>query len=159
MREEIREIQQKIGITTLFITHDQQEALAISDKIAVMDKGRVLQIGTPMEVYKNPTNDFVANFVGTSNCIEKEDYANFGLEKEEKPYIYKRPEEMVLLQNTNESGFIKVKIENKKFLGSIIEYTVSNNGKKYEVTELNRLNNSDKFKIGDMGYLGVLQGE
>ena len=45
-----------------------------------------------MEVYKNPTNDFVANFVGTSNCIEKEDYANFGLEKEEKPYIYKRPE-------------------------------------------------------------------
>ena len=159
MREEIREIQQKIGITTLFITHDQQEALAISDKIAVMDKGRVLQIGTPMEVYKNPTNDFVANFVGTSNCIEKEDYANFGLEKEEKPYIYKRPEEMVLLQNTNESGFIKVKIENKKFLGPIIEYTVCNNGKKYEVTELNRLNNSDKFKIGDMGYLGVLQGE
>ena len=66
---------------------------------------------------------------------------------------------MVLLQNTNESGFIKVKIENKKFLGPIIEYTVSNNGKKYEVTELNRLNNSDKFKIGDMGYLGVLQGE
>ena len=64
MREEIREIQQKIGITTLFITHDQQEALAISDKIAVMDKGRVLQIGTPMEVYKNPVNDFVANFVG-----------------------------------------------------------------------------------------------
>ena len=159
MREEIREIQQKIGITTLFITHDQQEALAISDKIAVMDKGRVLQIGTPMEVYKNPTNDFVANFVGTSNCIEKKDYANFGLEKEEKPYIYKRPEEMVLLQNTNESGFIKVKIENKKFLGPIIEYTVCNNGKKYEVTELNRLNNSDKFKIGDMGYLGVLQGE
>lgn len=159
MREEIREIQQKIGITTLFITHDQQEALAISDKIAVMDKGKVLQVGTPMEVYKNPVNDFVANFVGTSNCIEKEDYANFGLEKEEKPYIYKRPEEMVLLQNTNESGFIKVKIENKKFLGPIIEYTVCNNGKKYEVTELNRLNNSDKFKIGDMGYLGVLQGE
>ena len=81
MREEIREIQQKIGITTLFITHDQQEALAISDKIAVMDKGRVLQIGTPMEVYKNPVNDFVANFVGTSNCIEKKDYDNFGLEK------------------------------------------------------------------------------
>ena len=52
MREEIREIQQKIGITTLFITHDQQEALAISDKIAVMDKGRVLQVGTPMEVYQ-----------------------------------------------------------------------------------------------------------
>ena len=53
----------------------------------------------------------------------------------------------------------KVKIENKKFLGPIIEYTVSNNGKKYEVTELNRFNNSDKFRIGGTAYLGVLKGE
>ncbi|MBH9879405.1 ABC transporter ATP-binding protein, partial [Clostridioides difficile] len=85
MREEIREIQQKTGITTLFITHDQQEALAISDRIAVMDKGKVLQIGVPIEVYKSPLNDFVANFVGTSNCIGKEDYVNFNIEKETKP--------------------------------------------------------------------------
>ena len=84
MREEIREIQQKIGITTLFITHDQQEALAISDKIAVMDKGRVLQVGTPMEVYKNPSNDFVANFVGTSNYIEQSEYNNFNIKNTDK---------------------------------------------------------------------------
>ena len=159
MREEIREIQQKIGITTLFITHDQQEALSISDRIAVMDKGRVLQIGTPMEVYKNPVNDFVANFVGTSNLIEKEDYISFGIKNEEKPYIYKRPEEMILLKNNNESGFIKVKVESKKFLGPILEYTVSNNGKNYQVTMLNTFNNSNKLEIGDMAYLGVLQGE
>lgn len=159
MREEIREIQKKIGITTLFITHDQQEALAISDRIAIMEKGKVLQIGMPMEVYKSPLNDFVANFVGTSNCIEKEDYVNFSIEKETKPYIYKRPEEMVLLQNTNQSGFVKVKVESKNFLGPILEYTVSNNGKKYQVTELNRLNNSNKLNVGDMAYLGVLQGE
>ncbi|MCC0629165.1 MULTISPECIES: ABC transporter ATP-binding protein [unclassified Clostridioides] len=159
MREEIREIQQKIGITTLFITHDQQEALAISDRIAVMDKGKVLQIGMPMEVYKSPLNDFVANFVGTSNCIEKEDYVNFNIEKETRSYIYKRPEEMILLQNTDQSGFVKVKIESKNFLGPILEYTVSNNGKKYQVTELNRLNNSNKLNVGDRAYLGVLQGE
>ena len=159
MREEIREIQQNIGITTLFITHDQQEALAISDKIAVMDKGRVLQVGTPMEVYQNPINDFVANFVGTSNIIEKEDYDKLGIVEENKEYIYKRPEEMILLKDTEENRFLKVKIENKKFLGSIIEYTVSNNNKKYQVTELNRLNNSEKFKIGDIVYLGVSQYE
>ncbi|HGM3506811.1 TPA: ABC transporter ATP-binding protein [Clostridioides difficile] len=159
MREEIRDIQQKIGITTLFITHDQQEALAISDRIAVMDKGKVLQIGVPMEVYKKPLNDFVANFVGTSNCIEKEDYVNFNIEKETKPYIYKRPEEMILLQNTNQRGFVKVKVESKNFLGAILEYTVSNDGKKYQVTELNRLNNSNKLNVGDMAYLGVLQGD
>lgn len=159
MREEIREIQQKIGITTLFITHDQQEALAISDKVAVMDKGRVLQVGTPMEIYKNPSNDFVANFVGTSNCIQKDEYIDFGLEKENKPHIYKRPEEMILLKNTTEKGFMKVIVESKNFLGPILEYTVSNNKKRYQVTELNRLNNSEKLKVGDIAYLGVLKGE
>jgi len=159
MREEIREIQQKIGITTLFITHDQQEALAISDKIAVMDKGRVLQVGTPMDVYQNPLNDFVANFVGTSNIIEKEDYDKLGIIEENKDYLYRRPEEMILLKDNGESRLLKVKIENKKFLGSTIEYIVSNNNKKYQVTELNRLNNSEKFKIGDIAYLGVSKYE
>ena len=67
--------------------------------------------------------------------------------------------ELLLLKDTGESKLLKVKIENKKFLGSIIEYTVSNNNKKYQVTELNRLNNSEKFKIGDSAYLGVSQYE
>jgi len=156
MREEIREIQQKIGITTLFITHDQQEALAISDKIAVMDKGRVLQVGTPMEVYKNPSNDFVANFVGTSNVISKEEYESFGI-KEDKPYIYVRPEEMILSKDSNKDGFIKVKIEKKTFLGQIIEYIVLSNEKQYAVTVLNRFN--DDFKVNDSAYLGLLRGE
>ena len=156
MREEIREIQQKIGITTLFITHDQQEALAISDKIAVMDKGRVLQVGTPMEVYKNPANDFVANFVGTSNVISKEEYESFGI-KEDKPYIYVRPEEMILSKDSNKDGFIKVKIEKKTFLGQIIEYIVSSNEKQYAVTVLNRFN--DDLQVNDSAYLGLLRGE
>lgn len=159
MREEIREIQQKIGITTLFITHDQQEALAISDKIAVMDKGRVLQVGTPMEVYKNPANDFVANFVGTSNYIEESEYNNFNIKNTEKPYIYKRPEEMILLESTDESGFVKVSIESKKFLGPLLEYTVLHNEKKYNVAMLNRNNNESKLQVGDIAYLGLVQGE
>ena len=159
MREEIREIQQKIGITTLFITHDQQEALAISDKIAVMDKGRVLQVGTPMEVYKNPANDFVANFVGTSNYIEESQYNNFNIKNTEKPYIYKRPEEMILLESTDENGFVKVTIESKRFLGPLLEYTVSHYDKKYNVAMLNRNNNESKLQVGDVAYLGLVQGE
>ena len=59
---------------------------AISDKIAVMDKGKVLQVGTPMEVYKNPSNDFVANFVGTSNTIQKEEYLRVGRVKTTQKY-------------------------------------------------------------------------
>ena len=159
MREEIREIQQKIGITTLFITHDQQEALAISVKIAVMDKGRVLQVGTPMEVYKNPANDFVANFVGTSNYIEESQYNNFNIKNTEKPYIYKRPEEMILVESTDENGFVKVTIESKRFLGPLLEYTVSHYDKKYNVAMLNRNNNESKLQVGDIAYLGLVQGE
>ena len=159
MREEIREIQQKIGITTLFITHDQQEALAISDKIAVMDKGRVLQVGTPMEVYKNPANDFVANFVGTSNYIEESQYNNFNIKNTEKPYIYKRPEEMILVESTDENGFVKVTIESKRFLGPLLEYTVLHNEKRYNVAMLNRNNNESKLQVGNIAYLGLVQGE
>ena len=157
MREEIREIQQKIGITTLFITHDQQEALAISDKIAVMNNGKVLQVGTPMEIYNNPADDFIANFVGTSNLIEKSDYTKFGIKNTEKENLYVRPEQMILVENADKDNFVKVKIEDKKFLGSNIEYVVSYKDKKYNVVELNRINN--KLSVGNIAYLGIAQGE
>ncbi len=69
MREEIRRIQRRLGITTIYVTHDQEEAMAISDRIAVMNRGRVLQIGTPEEVYRSPRNLFVATFVGRSTAF------------------------------------------------------------------------------------------
>ncbi len=67
LRDEIRRIQTELGITTLFVTHDQEEALAISDRICVMSQGRVEQLGTPTEVYRHPTTAFVARFVGSMN--------------------------------------------------------------------------------------------
>lgn len=67
LRDEIRRIQREVGITTLFVTHDQDEALAISDRVCVMSQGRVEQLGTPMEVYRAPATPFVARFVGTMN--------------------------------------------------------------------------------------------
>ncbi|KAA0700376.1 ABC transporter ATP-binding protein [Neorhizobium sp. P12A] len=70
LREEIRAIQQKLGITTVFVTHDQEEALSISDRIVVMNAGRADQIGTPFEIYNTPATRFVASFVGTLNMIE-----------------------------------------------------------------------------------------
>lgn len=69
MREVIKEIQNKLQITTVYVTHDQEEAMAISDRIAVMDHGVIQQIGTPKELYLRPQNSFVANFVGSSNFI------------------------------------------------------------------------------------------
>ncbi|WP_075292164.1 ABC transporter ATP-binding protein [Pararhizobium arenae] len=70
LREEIRMIQQQLGITTVFVTHDQEEALSISDRIVVMNAGRADQIGTPYEIYNRPSTRFVASFVGTLNLIE-----------------------------------------------------------------------------------------
>ncbi|MDR1767086.1 MAG: ABC transporter ATP-binding protein, partial [Propionibacteriaceae bacterium] len=69
LREEIKRLQQQVGITTVFVTHDQEEALAISDRIAVMDSGRIEQIGTPEELYGAPSSPVVAAFVGMSSLV------------------------------------------------------------------------------------------
>jgi ABC-type Fe3+/spermidine/putrescine transport system ATPase subunit len=70
MRAELKRLQQVLGITTLFVTHDQQEALALSDRVAVMRDGRLEQIGTPEEIYESPRSLFVANFVGAANVLQ-----------------------------------------------------------------------------------------
>lgn len=70
MQVELRQLQQRVGITTMFVTHDQEEALALADKIVVMDRGRICQIDSPSEVYNRPVNHFVANFIGKSNIFE-----------------------------------------------------------------------------------------
>jgi len=72
LREEIRRIQTELGITTVFVTHDQEEALAVADRVAVMRDGRIEQIGTPEQLYATPTNAFVADFVGLSNRMPAE---------------------------------------------------------------------------------------
>ena len=69
MQVELREIQRKLGVTTIFVTHDQSEALSLSDRIAVMSEGRVRQVGTPEEVYSRPNERFVASFVGDANVL------------------------------------------------------------------------------------------
>jgi putative spermidine/putrescine transport system ATP-binding protein len=70
LREQIRLIQTELGITTVFVTHDQEEALAVSDRVAVMEGGRIAQLGTPEELYRRPASPFVADFVGLSNRVD-----------------------------------------------------------------------------------------
>ncbi|WP_027182901.1 ABC transporter ATP-binding protein [Desulfovibrio inopinatus] len=72
MRIEIKSLQKRLGITTIFVTHDQTEALTLSDRIAIFNKGRVVQVGTPQEVYNTPRNVFVARFVGDTNLLKVE---------------------------------------------------------------------------------------
>jgi ABC-type Fe3+/spermidine/putrescine transport system ATPase subunit len=70
VRQEIRKLQQELGITTMYVTHDQEEALTLSDRIAVFNQGKVLQVGPPKDLYERPANRFVADFIGINNLID-----------------------------------------------------------------------------------------
>src|SRR5690606_8864958 len=70
MRRELLSLQRKLGLTTIFVTHDQEEANTTSDRMAVLDKGVIQQIGTPQELYDHPANAFVAGFLGTANILK-----------------------------------------------------------------------------------------
>ena len=70
MRTEIRRIQQEVGITAIYVTHDQSEAMALSDNIIIMNKGVVAQVGTPQEIYYHPNSEFVADFIGEANFLK-----------------------------------------------------------------------------------------
>ena len=72
MQNELKRIQREVGITFVYVTHDQDEALSMSDRLAVFNEGRIEQVGTPAEVYEHPANEFVAGFVGVSNLVERD---------------------------------------------------------------------------------------
>ena len=72
MQIELKRIQREVGITFVYVTHDQEEALTMSDRIAVLDRGRIVQLGTPVDVYERPATEFVAGFIGVSNLLERD---------------------------------------------------------------------------------------
>ncbi len=132
MRGELKELQKKLNITMIFVTHDQSEALSLSDKIVVMDRGNIVQVGTPREVYFYPVNEYVASFIGKSNLIEEDG----------KIYII-RPEDIKMIKGNNGDYFVKKKV----FMGQHTEYIISNNEHKLDVN-LSGKDNSD-FDIGE----------
>ncbi|WP_062464976.1 ABC transporter ATP-binding protein [Demequina soli] len=81
MQVELKELQRSLGITFVFVTHDQDEALTLSDRVAVFDAGRVVQLGTPREVYDHPRNSFIASFVGSSTLLDPDVAAALGLDR------------------------------------------------------------------------------
>ena len=129
MQYELRELQQRLGITFIFVTHDQEEALAMSDEIFVMSKGEVIQSGTPVDIYDEPINRFVADFIGESNIVDgvmKEDYlvefvgkefecADAGMRPNEKVEIVIRPEDLTL--TSIEKGKLTVEVDTQLFRG------------------------------------------
>jgi len=144
MRTVIKKLQRRLGITTIYVTHDQEEALAISDRIAVMKDGNIMQIGTPNEIYAKPQNPFVAGFIGVSNfldcdvqggkvTIQGEMTIEVPVKKEftGKGKLSARPEQLFF----SETG-MPGKVLFSTFLGDFIEYEVElDNGQSLIVNE------------------------
>jgi len=132
LREEIRRLQTQLGITTLYVTHDQEEALSISDRVAVLTQGRIEQIGAPAEIYNEPKTPFVAEFIGTMNRLEvtvtDEGEVDFqgtrlrvdaarGHKSGERVLVLVRPETLALEQSGNGAG-LGGKVAAHIFLGA-----------------------------------------
>ncbi len=162
MRTEIRRIQQKAGITAIYVTHDQSEAMAISDQIIIMNNGNVEQISTPKEAYYNPKNKFVADFIGECNfldgCVKSKNIvvidgtevqcATGDLNPGAKCSVVIRPEGA----NLNEFGQIRGVVEYSCFMGAYQDYYVRVGETIVKMQEFNP-KNKHIYNVGDQVYL------
>lgn len=155
MQKELRNIQRKLGITFIFVTHDQEEALTLSDRVVVMDKGRIQQVGTPQDIYNEPQNAFVADFIGESNILDgtmiKDFYVNFsgnnfecldkGFEENEQVDVVVRPEDVDIVDIS--SGMLKGLVTSVDFLGVHYEIIVDIGGFKWMIQT------TEEHKVGE----------
>lgn len=157
MRDEIVRLQKEVGITSIFVTHDQSEALVMSDRVVVMDKAVIQQVGNPQDIYANPANSFVANFIGVTSLLEgkiiardgnicdleilaNKDKGSFRIQAAGAPnvtagenvYISLRPEDVLLHVNeptgTDNGNVVEAKVIDTVYLGSFLECRVDVNG-------------------------------
>ena len=172
VREDIREIQQKLGVTTIYVTHDQEEALAISDKVIVMNNAVIAQEGSPKDLYNNPKNKFVANFIGDANVVSVEIESKEGnscklrlaemqinITSEHilsgKVSVALRPEKINIQNNIIENS-IKGKVTNSSFVGNSYQYIVNSNIGKIYVVSNDTIN---IFNIDDEVFLSFDEKE
>lgn len=145
MQVELKNIQQRLGITFIYVTHDQEEALSMSDTIVVLDNGEIQQIGTPTDIYNEPKNAFVADFIGESNILDgimHEDFSvefhgmrfqcvDKGFEKDEPVDVVVRPEDVDIVPP--EKGMLRGRVTSVTFKGVHYEIIVDIHGFKWMV--------------------------
>lgn len=170
MRTEIRRIQQKLGITAIYVTHDQSEAMSLSDKIIIMNKGVIAQMGTSSEIYYRPNNKFVADFIGEANFLEatatKIDGANTWLnvsgqlvcyndvlQKGNKYTIMARPEAISLA----DEGDIECSVELSCFMGEYQSYQVRVGESIVKINDYYPLNKKT-YSVGEKAYIKFKPG-
>ena len=167
MRTEIRRIQQEAGITAIYVTHDQSEAMALSDQIIIMEKGVVSQIGTPQEIYYHPANEFVADFIGEANFLrgtltQKQGDKGvvmvegtsvdvtgvYGIQQGSACTLVLRPESAVL----SDRGQLPCKVIVSCFMGAYQNYHVMVGNTMVKITDFNP-KNKKIYQVGDTAYV------
>ncbi len=164
MRFEIKEVQKKFGITVVYVTHDQTEAMAMSDRVIVFNRGVVQQIDNPLNIYRNPVNQFVADFVGKINFIHgtaldskiefsNGQYMSYHGDKQGKIIVAVRPENITL---NRENGILRGKILHSYYLGDVndcrIDISAENNYSEI-VRVIAASNTFGKFSVGEELFL------
>ncbi len=148
MQTELKEMQRRLGITFIFVTHDQEEALTMSDTIVVMDKGKIQQIGTPEEIYNKPKNCFIAKFIGEANIINGKiiddsrmeisgmsvKISHLGFSRDELVDVVIRPEDIELV--SIEEGNFKGNVDSVMFRGVYYEILVKQNNTVWKVQSI-----------------------
>ena len=163
MRKELQDLHKKIGITSIFVTHDQEEANSMSTNLAILNEGVVQQVGKPVDLYNNPENIFVANFLGTTNVIDgtfknNNFTSSEGLEikniidDKKGTNILLRPQNLYLHGDNNDFQNFEGIVINEEFLGNIVRYTVNVKNHLLTVDSLHEVNKkiyspNEKIKI------------
>lgn len=159
MQKELRRIQRQLGITFIFVTHDQEEALTMSDRVVVMDKGRIQQVGTPQDIYNEPKNAFVADFIGESNILDgimKKDFEvsfsgntfkclDKGFVDNENVDVVVRPEDVDIVPP--DKGMLEGVVTSVAFLGVHYEIIVDIGGFKWMIQTTDKHNVNDKVGL------------
>ena len=174
MRDEIRNIQERIGITTIFVTHDQYEAMSISDRLLVLHDGIIQQIGSPSDIYETPDNRFIAEFVGYVNFLEGKiesfdqdssglflvstEYGDIALDKineknfdkGDEVFLVIRPETITLFPSDAEDmpNMLKGKIQHSMYAGNLVKYKIKCGEREILIDQYNP-KDFIKFKRGD----------
>ncbi|NWG08479.1 MAG: ABC transporter ATP-binding protein [Chloroflexi bacterium] len=178
MQLELKALQQQLGITFVYVTHDQEEAMTMSDRIAVMSKGKVQQMGTPVEIYERPANRFVADFIGESNFLEgtikslsKEEAVVFvpqlnaeltgipvsdGLVNGEEVTVSIRPEKVHISDKVLDVNSFTGRVTNTVYIGTDTHVFVDLMGKQIKVFEQNRISRLDPGSFYSIGQEVIL---
>ncbi len=155
MRRDILDLQRELKLTTIFVTHDQEEANTTSDRIAVLDQGIIQQVGSPMELYDEPVNRFVADFLGTANLIDGSLETQAGaplLDAKDGRTAMFRPQDLIIQQPPGNAGpdaaLLAGQVEHREFLGNLIRYNVAVGGHTLIVDDSHSAG-AQAFSVGD----------